>query len=79
MVLSLCKLSMLPAHWPDVVVVRLIVVVHAAIVHVNVPRVVGVVGVCSRRPVVVGLHVSLSTFWSDLTPPGGQSFFGMPA
>ena len=60
------------ANWPYVVVVSLIVDVHVAIVHVHVPRVVGIVGVSTRRPIVVGLHVSLSTFWSKLTPPAGN-------
>jgi len=45
------------AHWPDAVVARLIEVVHAAIVHVHVPREGGAAGGSSRRPVVVGLHV----------------------
>jgi len=43
------------AHRTHIVRVRLIVVVHVAIVEIDVPRVVGVVGVSSTGPVVVGL------------------------
>jgi len=43
----------------NIVVVILIVVVDVAIVEIDVPGVVGVVGVCSTGPVVVGLGPAL--------------------
>jgi len=49
-------LPLAASHRPHIVsVVRLIVVVDIAIVEIDVPRVVGVVGVFSIRPIVVGL------------------------
>ena len=45
------------AHRTHIVRVSLIVVVHVAIVEIDFPRVVGVVGVSSTGPVVVGLPV----------------------
>ena len=44
------------AHRTHIVRVRLIVVVHVAIVEIDVPRVAGVVGVGSARPIVAGLQ-----------------------
>jgi len=47
------------ADGTHVVRVSLIVVVRVAIVEIHVPRVVGIVGVCSTGPVVVGLKSSV--------------------
>ncbi len=52
------------SYWPDVVVVRLVVVVDVAVVEVHVPRVRRAVGVGSTRPVVVGLYTFKSVHFS---------------
>ena len=48
--------SLSTSHRPYIVVVVLIVVVHVAVVEVHVPRVVRIVRVRGRRPIVVRFH-----------------------